>query len=175
MKRTMILATLALSACSVSLEDERRYIATANPMEICIASTVPPTSYQPHRASVAKAEIMRRGIECDWAAVEMVKAQRAAADAASLSNLNSTLQLMNDTWGWKPYPSANTGFNNSLGGSNTSLFGTSISPSGAITRSGAGYLETYTTKGDTKTCWYRKGNVRTPIDIAVYQMCPQNN
>jgi len=175
MKRTMILATLALSACSVSLEDERRYIATANPMEICIASTVPPTSYQPHRARVAKAEMMRRGIECDWAAVEMVKAQRAAARAANFSQLNSTIQLMNDTWGWKPYPSANTGFNNSLGGSNAPLFGTSISPSGAITRSGAGYLEKSTVRGDTKTCWYRKGNVTTPIDIAVYQMCPQNN
>jgi hypothetical protein len=174
MKRTMILATLALSACSVSLEDERRYIATANPMEICIASTSR-DSYREHLPRVAKAEIMRRGIECDWAAVEMVKAQQAAARASSLSNLNSTIQLMNDTWGWKPYPSANTGFNNSLGGSNAPLFGTSISPSGAITRSGAGYLEKSTVRGDTKTCWYRKGNVTTPIDIAVYQMCPQNN
>ena len=173
MKKLGVLLALALSSCAYSVESERKYVATANPMELCIATTNR-EGYRKHLPRAAKAEIMRREIKCDWAAVEMVKSQRAAAQAASFNQLNSTIQLMNSTWGWKPYPSANTGFSNTQGSSG-SLFGTTIAPSGAITRSGAGYLQKSTVNGGVKTCWYRNGNVTTPIDIAVYQMCPQNN
>ena len=165
---TLMVVCLLFASCTPrTLYEEKVSMSNMNPIELCIETGVKGdyTGWGQNRAAAAKQLIREQGITCDWAAVEMIKQQR---DAAMMAQTPAIMQMLNQNVGYQPVQVAPQPNYNAF-------TGTTVSPSGAITHQGLGFLSRQTTSGQYRQCYYRNGNVETPVTIALSQICPQKN
>ena len=173
--RTFIILTLCLllTGCMArTLQEEKASMMHLNPIQLCTATGAVEdfTGWGKNRAAAARQLINQRGIECDWAAVEILKQQRRSA---AMANTPAIMQMLNQNLGYQTPPA----FQGSTApsGNYNSLTGTTVQQNGAITQQGAGFLVEQSTYGGVRNCYYNNLGKITSVQIATAQMCPQKN
>ena len=167
---TIIILGFLLTGCMArTLQQEKTNMMSMNPVELCIETGAKAdfSGWNENRAAAARQLISQRGIQCDWAAVEMVKQQRRAA---SMANTGAIMQMLNQNVGYqtpKIYQQPTGNYN--------ALTGTTVQPNGAITQQGAGHLVKQYNSGNRRYCNYSKLGKTTTISISTTQLCPLTN
>lgn len=151
----IIIVCIGLSGCRAkTLQEEKMSMTYMNPVELCVQTSVKGdsfTGWQTNRAAAARQLINQRGIECDWAAVEMLKQQKRAA---AMANTPYIMQLL-EQGQWKTYDGQPL--------------------NAAPTPQSGGFLRSSTVSGQMRYCNYNKMGSTVVITIKKHQICPLTN